>query len=148
MANKPLSREFLLNRGFCCNNGCLNCPYKTKPTMTKEQIAQVAHEINRAYCAALGDHSQAHWEDAPEWQRKSAVNGVEFHLSNPNAGPSASHESWMKEKEADGWKYGPVKDADKKEHPCYLPYEELPTDQKAKDYIFRQIIHSLKPYIN
>lgn len=31
MANKPLSREFLLNRGFCCNNGCLNCPYKTKP---------------------------------------------------------------------------------------------------------------------
>ena len=31
MANKPLSREFLLNRGYCCNNGCLNCPYKTKP---------------------------------------------------------------------------------------------------------------------
>ena len=31
MANKPLSREFLLTRGFCCNNGCTNCPYKTKP---------------------------------------------------------------------------------------------------------------------
>ena len=29
MANKPLSRQFLLNRGFCCNNGCLNCPYKS-----------------------------------------------------------------------------------------------------------------------
>jgi hypothetical protein len=25
---QPLSREFLLNRGFCCNNGCTNCPYK------------------------------------------------------------------------------------------------------------------------
>jgi hypothetical protein len=31
MGIKPLSKEFLLNRGFCCNNGCLNCPYKTKP---------------------------------------------------------------------------------------------------------------------
>ena len=24
---QPLSREFLLKRGFCCNNGCTNCPY-------------------------------------------------------------------------------------------------------------------------
>lgn len=30
---KPLSREFLLKRGFCCNNGCLNCPYKMKNTV-------------------------------------------------------------------------------------------------------------------
>jgi len=28
MSFKPLSREFLLNRGYCCNNGCKNCPYK------------------------------------------------------------------------------------------------------------------------
>tara|TARA_R110000796_G_scaffold111058_1_gene222583 strand:- start:178 stop:378 length:201 start_codon:yes stop_codon:yes gene_type:complete len=25
--NEPLTREFLLNRGFCCDNGCKNCPY-------------------------------------------------------------------------------------------------------------------------
>ena len=25
--NEPLTREFLLNRGFCCGNGCKNCPY-------------------------------------------------------------------------------------------------------------------------
>jgi hypothetical protein len=25
---EPLSREFLLSRGFCCDYGCLNCPYK------------------------------------------------------------------------------------------------------------------------
>lgn len=27
---QPLSREFLLNRGYCCKNGCTNCPYKMK----------------------------------------------------------------------------------------------------------------------
>lgn len=34
---KPLSREFLLKRGYCCNNGCLNCPYM-KPPKTKEDL--------------------------------------------------------------------------------------------------------------
>ena len=26
--NIPLSREFLLNRNYCCNLNCKNCPYK------------------------------------------------------------------------------------------------------------------------
>lgn len=25
---KPLSRQFLLDRGYCCDTGCTNCPYK------------------------------------------------------------------------------------------------------------------------
>ena len=25
--NGALTREFLLRRGFCCDNGCRNCPY-------------------------------------------------------------------------------------------------------------------------
>ena len=25
--SKPLSREFLLSRGYCCGMGCANCPY-------------------------------------------------------------------------------------------------------------------------
>jgi hypothetical protein len=24
-----LSREFLLDRGYCCGNGCRNCPYES-----------------------------------------------------------------------------------------------------------------------
>ena len=115
--------------------------------MTKENVAQVAHEINRAFCASIGDNTQPDWDFAPEWQKTSAINGVKFHLDNPNASPSASHDSWLKQKEEEGWKYGNVKDADKKEHPCFVPYEELPTEQKSKDYLFKQVIHSLKPYI-
>lgn len=26
-----LSREFLLQRGYCCENGCRNCPYGFRP---------------------------------------------------------------------------------------------------------------------
>lgn len=110
--------------------------------LNKLEIAQVCHEVNRAYCAALGDTSQTPWEEAPEWQKKSAVTGVELHQTL-DAGPEASHESWMAQKIADGWKLGPEKDAAKKEHPCIVPFGELPRDQQAKDYIFRAVVHAL-----
>lgn len=106
-------------------------------------IAKVAHEVNRAYCLSIGDDSQVPWEHAPDWQKASAVNGVHFIASNPDASPSASHDSWMKEKAEAGWKYGPVKDPEKKEHPCFVPYEQLPQEQRSKDYIFGAVVRSL-----
>ena len=107
-------------------------------------IAMMCHAINAAYCQSMGDDSQPTWEDAPDWQRNSAIAGVEMHLANPDATPEQSHESWYKVKEAEGWKYGEVKDMEKKEHPCFLPYEELPDEQKAKDYLFRTTVHLVK----
>jgi len=112
--------------------------------MNRIAIARVAHEINRAYCASLGDTSQPAWEDAPEWQQNSALVGVDMHLAKPDATPEQSHESWLAQKLAEGWKYGPVKDAEKKEHPCCVPYADLPAEQKAKDYLFRGAVHALK----
>ena len=115
--------------------------------MNKEDIAAICHEANRMYCLTIGDTSQPDWMQAPEWQKKSAIDGVQFHLDNPNASPSASHESWLKQKEEDGWKYGPVKDADKKEHPCFVPYDQLPEEQRAKDYLFKGICDQLLPFL-
>ena len=112
--------------------------------MTIEKIAQVAYEINAAYCKSIDDNSFTSWQDAPEWQKSSVINGVKFHLQNPEASPSASHESWLKQKKEEGWIYGPVKNAEKKEHPCFIPYDLLPTEQKSKDYLFKQVVHSLK----
>lgn len=106
-------------------------------------IAMVCHEANRAYCASLGDNSQPVWAEAPEWQRQSAINGVTFHINNPDAGDSASHENWMAEKVADGWTYGDVKDPDNKKHPCIVPFDQLPLEQQRKDRLFRSIVHAL-----
>lgn len=110
---------------------------------TYEAIAEVCHEANRAYCNSLGDNSQKPWDEAPEWQKNSAINGVKFINENRNAPPSASHESWLAEKLAQGWKYGLTKDEVKKEHPCCVPYDELPKEQKAKDYIFAAIVRTM-----
>ena len=108
-----------------------------------DEIAEVCHEANRAYCATLGDDSQLPWAEAPQWQRDSATNGVLFHRDNPDAGDSASHDSWMAEKVADGWVYGAEKDPEAKTHHCIVPFDNLPIDQQRKDTLFRSICHAL-----
>ena len=107
------------------------------------KVARIAHEVNRAYCAASGDDSQVDWDEAPEWQKESAIAGVSAHVdSGFTMTPEQSHESWMAQKVAENWIYGPVKDADKKEHPCMVPYGELPLNQRVKDYLFRAVVHA------
>lgn len=118
--------------------------------MSKLRVINVAilcHEANRAYCQQLGDHTQQPWEAAPDWQKDSAILGVEFHVAHPEASASASHESWLAEKERTGWKYGPVKDPEKKEHPCFVPFDQLPPEQQAKDRIFKGIVDAVRPLI-
>lgn len=108
-----------------------------------EWIAKVCHEVNRAYCQSLGDNSQPVWADDPGWQRASERMGVDLHTMG-DFGPEASHISWMSQKLDEGWKYGPLKDAEKKEHPCMVPFADLPVAQQAKDYIFRAVVHALR----
>lgn len=106
-------------------------------------IAKVAHEANRAWCQAHGDHSQPPWEAAPAWQVESAIDGVQFVLLNPGAPDSASHDNWSAHKRAEGWTYGPVKDPEARTHPCLVPFEDLPPEQQAKDRLFRAVVLAL-----
>lgn len=116
---------------------------RTKSAFGAERIARVAHEVNRAYCQALGDYTHLPWESAPEWQRVSARMGVDLHTMG-DFGPEASHASWMRQKLDEGWSYGPVKDPQAKQHPCMVPFSDLPPEQQAKDFIFRAVVHALR----
>jgi hypothetical protein len=106
-------------------------------------IAQVCHEANRAWCEANGDTSQQPWHAAEEWQWNSAIEGVRVVLENPDITAAGLHERWCESKRADGWTYGVVKDAEAKTHPCLVPYDELPEEQRRKDALFRAIVIAL-----
>lgn len=106
-------------------------------------IASVAHEVNRAFNESIGDSSIQPWETAPMWQKQSSIDGVGYVLSNQDASPAEVHKNWVAQRTRDGWVYGPEKDEALKIHPCLVPYEELPTEEKSKDYIFRATVISL-----
>lgn len=107
------------------------------------EVARIAHEVNRAYCEALGDTSQLPWDDAPDWQKESAWKGVMAIVNDPSRGPEASHVSWLKDKEEAGWIWGPTKNPELGTHPCMVPFEELPPNQKVKDHLFVGTVKAL-----
>ena len=45
----------------------------------------------------------------------------------------SSHEEWAAKLMAEGWTYGEVRDDVRKTHPCLVPYEELPEEEKEYD---------------
>lgn len=112
-----------------------------------EKIAKIVHEANKVWCELNGDFSQKSWEETPQFIQDSTLNGVQFVLENLHATPELSHQNWLEYKEAEGWTYGEVKDIDKKIHPCFTEYENLPANQKAKDDIFYTIVRLFQKHI-
>jgi len=111
--------------------------------MKEEDVAKICHQANKAYCESLGNYSHNDWDKSPDWQKKSAIRGVNFHHDHPIAPISCAHEEWMREKIETGWKYGPIKNLDKKEHPCMISFHKLSPEQQMKYYLFRNIVHAI-----
>jgi len=41
-----------------------------------------------------------------------------------------AHDIWARQRLADGWNSGPGRDDAAKEHPCLVPYKDLPESEK------------------
>jgi len=111
-------------------------------------VAEYAHQVNKGLCEGLGDFSQPDWNDAPDWQQQSAIDGVVHVLKNPDTTPEQSHKNWMAQKVRDGWVYGAEKNVDLKMHPCMVSYDKLPEAQRLKDHVYLAVVkHGLKIFM-
>lgn len=107
-----------------------------------DEIARVVHQVNKAYCESIRDYSQQDWEQVSEEHKISCMDAVCFHMEN-DATPEQSHNNWMNHKFNNDWTYGTTKDEERKEHPCLIPYYQLPQDQQSKDYLVKAIVKVL-----
>lgn len=44
-----------------------------------------------------------------------------------------THEVWAAQRIKDGWRFGVKRNDETKEHPCLVPYEDLPESEKEYD---------------
>ena len=112
-----------------------------------EMLHELLHETNRTWCRITGDDAQSAWSEAPEWQKRATAVGIAPVVRAMRTGnmprPSANHEHWLEHKRAEGWTWGPVKDPERKKHPCMVPWSELPAEQRIKDVLYLCIIASV-----
>lgn len=105
-------------------------------------IAHVIHEANRVLQTLTGEEVNPPWDDAPEWMQESTIAGVVAALKGFT--PEQLHNNWAEERVRAGWVWGPVKNAETKTHPCLVPYEDLPENQRVKDRVFHAIVAAMR----
>lgn len=111
--------------------------------LTVEQIAQVAHEADRAYSAAvLADYSQPVWVDATQESRDLQISATRSICEEPTITPAKLHEDWCSVMQMSGWKCGPL-DITNRVHPSLMPYDELPEHDQARLRMFDGIVRGL-----
>lgn len=115
-------------------------------TFDDKTIARVVHEAGFALCQEFGDDSWKHWEETDGWRVKATLDQIQAYKKAISRGetfsPRKDHEIWLNAKKAAGWKYGPVKDAEKKEHPLMVDFDQLPPFEKFKNDLYTAILQA------
>lgn len=110
---------------------------------TVEEIAEVCHEANRTLQRLTFDPLPSPpWSEIEPWQLVASVKGVKAALTGVT--PAELHAAWCRDRAAEGWVYGPVKDVGRREHPCMVEYTALPLAQQAKDAVFLAIVSAMR----
>ena len=52
---EPLSKELLLERGHCCDNGCKNCPYKEQSQVNTDEWVDSDNDEYDGYSSKAND---------------------------------------------------------------------------------------------
>jgi hypothetical protein len=115
-------------------------PVKKIP-INVEALAEMVYEQNRLYSKQLGEDNATPWAEASDAAKTGIITAVQDFLNAdqmPN--PERQHDQWMESKLKDGWTYGPVVDAEKKQHPYLLPWHAMTEAQRYKDYLFCSLL--------
>ena len=111
-----------------------------------EEIASVIHDANRRLQIIIGEpRPSPPWDDAPEYQARECIAGVELYLADPELTPEQSHEAWCDRLRAAGWTHGDVKDEAARTHPLLVPWDQVPAEHQRKDLLFAAIVRALAP---
>ena len=60
---KPLSKELLLERGHCCDNGCKNCPYKEQSQVNTDEWVDSDNDDYDGYSSGKSDGEDFYGDD-------------------------------------------------------------------------------------
>lgn len=115
--------------------------------MNVRDLARICYESARVYAMTTGDNHHRRFANLEPAHQDALVEGVQFHLNDPTAGPEKAHEARVEKLKAKGWRWGPVKAEEDKQTPLIALYDDLPMDRRVKYTIFAILACSLAPLL-
>jgi len=113
-------------------------------TFKDEEIAEVAHNINASFRLVAAEYAQFWRELPPEaWERVDSLRQVKLLRENPDLSPQQEHEAWMRERIQHGWSWGAERNADRKQNPLLVEWDELPGAYRARSIASFQVIRTM-----
>lgn len=94
------------------------------------ELPESLRESNRSFARGIEEKLPlVGWELVEQGGRAPlVVEPAEVELLAPQ-----EHERWRRDLEADGWRFGPDRDPERRLHPMLVGWEELPAAEREKD---------------
>lgn len=107
-----------------------------------EKIARVAHEACRTWAKLNDQPVPPSWDALDASCQAAIIMGVRF--SWDGVAVSELHNRWVKYMYAQGWKFGPIRDMEKRVSPNLISFEQLPFREQIKDHIFKGVVDTFR----
>lgn len=114
-----------------------------------ERRAKFVYEAARiAAIAAKAPIVPEPWEEREEDFRSQFLDVIERQCG-PDRYMDAEqlHEDWVRTYATNGWRYGPVRDREKRTHPDMVPFARLGQLERDKDYVFVALCEIARQWI-
>lgn len=123
----------LSRKGFSCE---IDNYSLVKKIDAVRNAANLAHEIKRLYCNAIGIESEEPWAKLKYTQRETVTDRVMDIIEKGDMSPKEFHERWVNRKKKCGWKHGPVFSRTAMTDPFVDAWDSLPMQVRMIDTLF------------
>jgi hypothetical protein len=121
----------------CPFSPSIECLFSQADGLNRRRARFVYEGARIAAAAALAPIVPEPYDDRDAAFREQFEKVIERQMgSERSADAEALHDDWVRAYEEMGWKHGPVRDVEKKEHPDMVPYWELGQLERDKDAVF------------
>lgn len=114
------------------------------PALTADEIDALSRESHRAisdFRVSIGEDALPPWAPSTAEEIGQKRSGIEAALSGVT--PEQQWREWSAMRREQGWKYGPVRDPVKKEHPSLVDdYSMLSPAERQKDEVYGEAIRA------
>lgn len=111
------------------------CRYAVPLTrdLTDSEVQKILESFTVDYPKEFDIEATSMMKDKPTFTTEIEVDHAPL-IALCTSWAKGSHDSWLKDKVADGWRYGPTASKINKTHPLIRSWEELPDEYRKVDY--------------